>query len=81
MQLRVIGDNPWDVPADVLAVPYLGEPRFEGALAELDRRAGGELTALAAFGELKSERYGTVLTGAGELRAGRVLAVAGGGML
>ena len=78
MQLRVIGDNPWDVPADVLAVPYLGEPRFEGALAELDRRAGGELTALAAFGELKSERYGTVLTGAGELRAGRVLAVAGG---
>ena len=78
MQLRVVGDYPWDVAADVLAVPFIGEPRFEGALAELDRRAGGELTALAAFGELKSERYGTVLTGAGELRAGRVLAVGAG---
>jgi leucyl aminopeptidase len=78
MQLRVVGDNPWDVPADVLAVPYTGEPRFEGALAELDKRAGGELAALAAFGELKAERYGTVLTGAGELRAARLMAIAAG---
>jgi leucyl aminopeptidase len=78
MQLRVVVDQPWDVPADVLAVPYIGEPRFEGPLAELDRRAGGELAALAAFGELKAERYGAVVTGAGELRAGRVLAIAAG---
>jgi leucyl aminopeptidase len=78
MQLRVVGDNPWDVPADVLAVPYIGEPRFEGALAEVDGRAGGELAALTAFGELKAERYETVLTSAGELRAGWLLAVAAG---
>ncbi len=78
MQLRVVGDNPWDVPADVLAVPYIGEPLFKGALAEMDRRAGGEFAALAAFGELKAERFGAVLAGAGELRAGRVLAVAAG---
>jgi leucyl aminopeptidase len=78
MQLRIVGDNPWEVPADVLAVPFIGEPRFEGALAELDKRTGGELAALAAFGELKAERYGAVLTGAGELRAGRVLAIGAG---
>jgi leucyl aminopeptidase len=78
MQLRVVVDQPWDVAADVLAIPYVGEPRFEGALAEVDKRAGGELASLAAFGELKGERYGTVLTGAGELRAARLLAVAAG---
>ena len=65
MQLRVVVDQPWDVPADVLAVPFIGEPRFEGPLAEIDKRAGGELAALAAFGELKAERYGAVITGAG----------------
>jgi leucyl aminopeptidase len=78
MQLRVVSDQPWDVPADAIAIPLIGEPRFEGPLAELDRRAGGELAALAAFGEIKTERYGTVLAGAGELKAGRLLTVAAG---
>ena len=75
MQLRVVGDQPWDVVADVLAVPYVGEPDFDGALAQINQRAGGELATLAAFGELKSDRYGSVLTAAGELRAGRLLAI------
>jgi leucyl aminopeptidase len=78
MQLRVVGDQPWDVVADVLAVPYVGEPDFDGALAQINQRAGGELATLAAFGELKSDRYGSVLTAAGELRAGRLLAIGGG---
>jgi leucyl aminopeptidase len=78
MKLRVVNDQPWDVAADVLAVPFVGEPRFEGVLGEIDKRAGGELAALAAFGELKAERYGSVLTAAGELRAGRLLAIAAG---
>jgi leucyl aminopeptidase len=78
MKLRVVSDQPWDVAADVLAVPFVGEPRFEGVLGEIDKRAGGELAALAAFGELKAERYGSVLTAAGELRAGRLLAIAAG---
>ncbi len=78
MQLRVVSDQPWDVPADVLAVPFVGEPRFEGALAEIDRRAGGELAALAAFGELKAERYWSVIAAAGELRAARLLAIGAG---
>jgi leucyl aminopeptidase len=78
MQLRVVSDQPWEVPADVLAIPYAGEPRFDGSLAELDRRAGGELAALAAFGEIRAERYGTAIAAAGELKAGRLLAVSAG---
>ncbi len=78
MQLRVISDLPWDVPADVLAIPFVGEPAFDGELGELDRRAGGELRALAAFGELRAERYASVLSAAGELPAGRLLVIAAG---
>ena len=78
MQLRVVVDQPWDVPADVLAVPYVGEPAFDGVLAEIDKRSGGELSALTAFGELKAERYGTVIAAGGQLRAGRLMATAAG---
>ena len=78
MQLRVVVDQPWDVAADVLAVPFVGEPTLEGSLAEIDKRAGGELSALAAFGELKAERYGSVVTAGGQLRADRLLAIGAG---
>jgi leucyl aminopeptidase len=78
MQLRVVGDQPWDVVADVLAVPFADEPVFVGALAEVDKRAGGELAALAAFGELKGDRYGSVFTAAGDLKAGRLMAIGAG---
>ena len=50
MQLRVVTDQPWDVKADVLVIPIVGEAAFDGPLGELDRRTGGELQALAAFG-------------------------------
>ena len=53
-------------------------PEFDGVLAEIDKRAGGELAALAAFGELKAERYGSAVVAAGELRAGRLLAIGAG---
>lgn len=78
MQLRVVGDQPWDVPADVIAVPFVGEPTFEGPLAELNKRSGGELATLAAFGELRCERYCTVVASAGEIKAGRLLTVSAG---
>src|SRR5450432_346991 len=72
MQLRIITDQPWQVVADVLAVPIIGEPAFEGVLGELNRRSGAELAALATFGELKAKRYHAVLA------AGRLLAVGAG---
>ena len=78
MQLRVVNEQPWDVAADVLVIPIVGEPAFEGPLDELDRRTGGELRALATFGELKAKRYATALAAPGELPAGRVLVVGAG---
>jgi len=78
MQLRVVSDQPWTVPADVLVLPFAGEPTFEGELGEIDRRTGGELHVLAAFRELRSERYASVLAAAGELPVGRLLAIAAG---
>ncbi len=78
MQLRVVTDQPWDVAADVLALPVAPDPSFEGPLGELDRRSGGELRALATFGELTGKRNATALAAAGDLPAGRLLAVGTG---
>jgi len=73
--LRVVTDQPWDVPADVLIVPIMAAPTFDGELGELDRRASGELRALADFGELTGKRYVTSLASGGETRSGRLLTV------
>ncbi len=78
MQLRVATDQPWDVRADVLVVPVLDEPVFDGPLGELDRRSSGELRALLEFGELQTKRYATALVASGDLPAGRLLAVGAG---
>ncbi len=78
MQLRVVTDQPWDVKADVLAIPIVGEPAFDGALGELNRRTGGELAALAAFGELRAKRYTSAIAASGEIAAGRLLTVSAG---
>jgi leucyl aminopeptidase len=78
VQLRVVTDQPWDVTADVLAIPIVGEPTFEGPLGELNRRTGGELAALAAFGELRGKRFTSAIASPGEIAAGRVLTVSAG---
>ena len=75
MQLRVVTDQPWDVVADVLVIPVAVQPAFDGPLGELDRRSGGELSALAAFRELSGKRFSTSLAASGELPAGRLLTV------
>ena len=78
MQLRVVTSQPWDVKADVLAIPVVGDPAFDGPQGELDRRSGGELKALAAFGELTAKRYSTALATSGDLSAGRLLVIGAG---
>jgi leucyl aminopeptidase len=78
VQLRVVTDQPWDVDADVLVIPIIGEPSFDGPLDELDKRAGGELRALAQLKELRSKRYTNALTPAGELKAAWLLTVSAG---
>ena len=78
MQTRVVTDRPWDVACDLLAIPYLGAPSFEGQFDEIDRRAGGELRSLVAFGELTAQRYAAAVAAAGDLPAGRLLPIAAG---
>ena len=78
MELRLVTDQPWVVPTDVLALPIVGDPVFDGPLAELDRRSGGELAALAGFRELSGKRYEAAVAAAGDLPAGRLLAIGAG---
>ena len=78
MQIRIVTDRPWDVPADVLVIPVVGEVELSGPLAEIDRRAGGELAALQRFGELGGRRFRAVLAAPGENRAGRLAVVLAG---
>jgi leucyl aminopeptidase len=78
VHLRVVTDQPWDVKADVLVIPIVGEPAFDGPLGELDTRTGGELKALFAFGELRTKRYTSSVAAAGKLPAGRVLTISAG---
>jgi len=73
VHLRVETEQPWDVPADILVVPILGEPAWEGPLGELDRRARGELRALQAFGELRVKRFTSAIAAPGDVRAGRIV--------
>jgi leucyl aminopeptidase len=78
VKVRVVTDQPWDVKADVLVVPIVGQPVFTGPLGELNLRTGGELQSLADFGELKGKRFKAVLAGSGKAMAGRVIAVLAG---
>ncbi|MGZ8514636.1 MAG: leucyl aminopeptidase family protein [Candidatus Limnocylindrales bacterium] len=78
MQLRVVTDQPWDVPADLLVVPVASPPAFDGPLGELDRRTNGELRSLAAFGELNPKRYSTAPTSTGGLPPRRILLISMG---
>jgi leucyl aminopeptidase len=78
VQLRVVTDQPWDVAADVLVIPFVGEPSLEGAHAELDRRSGGELAALAEIKDLRARRYTNSMTRGGDLPAKWLVTVAAG---
>jgi leucyl aminopeptidase len=78
VQVRVVTDQPWDVKADVLAIPIVGEPAFENDLGELDRRSGGALKSLATLGELRSKRYTSSIAASGELPAGHLLTLSTG---
>jgi leucyl aminopeptidase len=78
VQLRVVTDQPWDVAADVLVIPIIGEPTFDGALDELDRRAAGGLRALAEIKEIRSKRYTFAMTPGRDLPASWLLTVSAG---
>ena len=64
VHVRVVTAQPWEVAADVLVVPVVGDPDFEGPLGELDRRTGGELRALAAVRRAQRQALRDVPCGA-----------------
>ena len=78
MQVRVQASQPWDVQADVLVIPVFASPAFDGPLDELDRRTGGELRALAAFGDLTGKRYAVTVARGGDVGSPRVLVIGAG---
>ncbi|MDP9482415.1 MAG: leucyl aminopeptidase [Chloroflexota bacterium] len=78
MHVRVLTDQPWEVAADVLAAPFVGDLAFDGPWAELDRRTGGELKALLAFGEVSTKPYHSTLARGGELPVQRVVVISAG---
>ena len=78
MQIRVVTDQPWEIPTDLLVIPFVGPPAFTGVLDALDTRTGGELRALEAFGEIRRRRYLNALAAPGDTRARRILMVSAG---
>ncbi len=81
MQIRVVSDQPWSVPADVLAVPVLAEdpgPADAAVLAELDRRMGGTIAEYRRLGEVAPKPYHAALLRGREMAPGWVLAIGAG---
>ena len=57
MQVRVVTEQPWEVEADVLAVPIATGETDDAALAELDRRLERTLGELRRIGELPGKAH------------------------
>jgi leucyl aminopeptidase len=75
MQTRVVIAHPWEVEADVLAVPVTKDGAPSELGGELDRRLGSVLADLRAVGEQKGSAWsGTLIRGTGT-GAGWVLAM------
>ncbi len=83
MQIRVVSDRPWSVPADVLAVPIISEDLVgsdASILAELDRRLGGAIGEYRRLGEVDSSLFRRVMLRAQDMGAPWVLAVGAGAL-
>ncbi|MEA2623044.1 MAG: leucyl aminopeptidase [Chloroflexota bacterium] len=61
MQVRVVTDLPWNVKADVLAIPLAKDADPDPLLVELDRRLGGALADYRGVGELKGTAWSSAL--------------------
>jgi len=69
MQIRLISARPWDVEADVLAVPITSDEPSDESLAELDRRLGGALGSYRQVGELAGKPWTSALVWGAEMGA------------
>jgi leucyl aminopeptidase len=83
MQIRVVSDQPWSLPADVLAVPIASEDLVgsdASILAELDRRLGGAIGEYRRLGEVDPSLFRRVMLRGQEMGAPWVLAVGAGAL-
>ena len=78
MRLESTAAAPWDVTADVLAVPIYRDDAVEGELAELDRRLEGAIAATLAFGELAASDSKTTLIATPSLPSAHLMLVDAG---
>ncbi len=73
MQIRVVNSQPWEVEADVLAVPVATTDALDAALAELDRRLSGDLGEYRRVGELSGKAHEGALLRGTDMGAGWLL--------
>src|SRR5262245_15391777 len=73
MHVSVVTDHPWDVRADVLAVPVAKDGESDEITNELDRRLGGALADYRSVGELKGSAWSGALIRGSEMGAAWLL--------
>ncbi len=61
MQTRVVVGQPWDVEADVLALPIASDNELPAPVVEIDRRLAGALSAYRTVGELRGKAWSSAL--------------------
>jgi leucyl aminopeptidase len=79
MRLYIEDRLPWDVEADVLAVPVPSDIELPPYLAEVDRRLGGGIEDMRNLGAIKGTLWETRLIPAADLGVRYVLAGIGDG--
>ena len=75
MRLNVEERLPWDIEADVLALPVPSGNEMPEVLAEVDRRLGGAIEALRTLGAIKGTLWEARLIPAAQMGVRFVLAV------
>jgi leucyl aminopeptidase len=75
MRLNVETRLPWDIEADVLAVPVTTGVDLPGYLTEIDRRLGGAIEAMRTLGAIKGTLWEARLIPATQMGVPFVLAV------
>jgi leucyl aminopeptidase len=75
MQTRVLVGRPWDVAADVIALPIPKDEPLPGSILEIDRRLGGALTAYRTLGELRGAAWTSSMLRTSDMAAPWLLAM------
>ncbi|MCY7420097.1 MAG: leucyl aminopeptidase family protein [Chloroflexi bacterium] len=75
MQTRVVVGQPWDVEADVLALPIPSDASLPAPVVEIDRRLDGALSAYRTIGELRGKPWSSVMLQGRETASPWILAM------